>query len=79
MQTSLHLHKKSKEVCIKTRSLAASLLVMHKPRNSVTTVKWSAHVHGHQHGVAVTWYKIHHAGEQTTHWDIQNNENANLS
>ena len=25
------------------------------------------------------WYKIHHAGEQATHWDIQNKENANLS
>ena len=21
--------------------------------------------------LAVTWYKIHHAGEQATHWDIQ--------
>ena len=29
--------------------------------------------------LAVTWYKIHHAGEQATHWDIQNKENANLS
>ena len=29
--------------------------------------------------LAVTWYKIHHAGEQTTHWDIHNKENANLS
>ena len=29
--------------------------------------------------LAVTWYKIRHAGEQTTHWDIQNKENANLS
>ena len=28
---------------------------------------------------AVTWYKIRHAGEQATHWDIQNKENANLS
>ena len=22
--------------------------------------------------LAVTWYKIHHAGEQAVHWDIQN-------
>ena len=29
--------------------------------------------------LAVTWYKIHHAGEQATHWNIQNKENANLS
>ena len=29
--------------------------------------------------LAVTWYKIRHAGEQATHWDIQNKENANLS
>ena len=29
--------------------------------------------------LAVTWYKIHHAGEQAPHWDIQNKENANLS
>ena len=29
--------------------------------------------------LAVTWYKIHHAGEQATHWDIQNKENAHLS
>ena len=29
--------------------------------------------------LAVTWYKICHAGEQATHWDIQNKENANLS
>ena len=29
--------------------------------------------------LAVTWYKTHHAGEQTTHWDIHNKENANLS
>ena len=29
--------------------------------------------------LAVTWYKIHHAGEQATHWYIQNKENANLS
>ena len=29
--------------------------------------------------LAVTWYKIHHAGEQATHWDIQNKENANLA
>ena len=29
--------------------------------------------------LAVTGYKIHHAGEQATHWDIQNKENANLS
>ena len=29
--------------------------------------------------LAVTWYKIHQAGEQATHWDIQNKENANLS
>ena len=29
--------------------------------------------------LAVTWYKIHHAGEQATHWDMQNKENANLS
>ena len=27
----------------------------------------------------ITWYKIHHAGEQATHCDIQNKENANLS
>ena len=27
----------------------------------------------------ITWYRIHHAGEQATHWDIQNKENANLS
>ena len=26
--------------------------------------------------LAVTWYKIRHAGEQATHWDIQNKENA---
>ena len=25
----------------------------------------------------IAWYKIHHAGEQATHWDIQNKENAN--
>ena len=29
--------------------------------------------------LAVTWYKIHHAGEQATHWDNQTKENANLS
>ena len=29
--------------------------------------------------LAVTWYKIRHAGEQAPHWDIQNKENANLS
>ena len=29
--------------------------------------------------LAVTWYKIYHAGEQATHWDIHNKENANLS
>ena len=29
--------------------------------------------------LAVTWYKIHHAGERATHWDIQNKENSNLS
>ena len=29
--------------------------------------------------LAVTWYKIRHAGEQATHWDVQNKENANLS
>ena len=29
--------------------------------------------------LAVTWYKIHHAGEQATHWDVQNKENGNLS
>ena len=29
--------------------------------------------------LAVTWYKIHHAGEQSPHWDIQNKETANLS
>ena len=29
--------------------------------------------------LAVTWYKIHHAGEQATHWDIEDKENANLS
>ena len=29
--------------------------------------------------LAVTWYKIRHAGEQATHWDIQNKANANLS
>ena len=29
--------------------------------------------------LAVTWYKIHHAGEQATHWDIHNKENVNLS
>ena len=28
--------------------------------------------------LAVTWYKIRHAGEQATHWDVQNKENANL-
>ena len=28
---------------------------------------------------AVPWYKFRHAGEQATHWDIQNKENANLS
>ena len=22
--------------------------------------------------LTVTWYKIHHAGKQATHWDIQN-------
>ena len=22
----------------------------------------------------ITWYKIHHAGEQATHWDIQNKD-----
>ena len=26
--------------------------------------------------LAVTWYKIHHAGEQATHWDIQKKENC---
>ena len=39
MLTSLHLHKKSKEVCIKTRSPAAAS--SHKPGYSVITVKWS--------------------------------------
>ena len=29
--------------------------------------------------LAVTWYKIRHAGEQAVHWDIHNKENANLS
>ena len=29
--------------------------------------------------LAVTWYKIHHAGEQAPQWDIHNKENANLS
>ena len=29
--------------------------------------------------LAVTWYKIRHAGEQAMHWDIQNKENVNLS
>ena len=29
--------------------------------------------------LAVTWYKMRHAGEQATHWDIKNKENANLS
>ena len=29
--------------------------------------------------LAVTWYKIRHAGEQATQWDIHNKENANLS
>ena len=29
--------------------------------------------------LVVTWYKIYHAGEQATHWDIKNKENANLS
>ena len=24
--------------------------------------------------LAVTWYKIHHAREQATHWDAQNKE-----
>ena len=27
--------------------------------------------------LTVTWYKIRHAGEQATHWDVQNKENAN--
>ena len=26
--------------------------------------------------LTVTWYKIHHAGEQVTHWDILNKENS---
>ena len=37
MLTSLHLHKKSKEVCIKTRS-PGSLASSHKPGNSAATV-----------------------------------------
>ena len=28
--------------------------------------------------LAVTWYKIHHAGEQATHWDIQNKDEVAL-
>ena len=28
--------------------------------------------------LAVTWYNIYHAGEQATHWDIKNKENANF-
>ena len=29
--------------------------------------------------LTVTWYKIRHAGEQATHWDIQNKENSSLT
>ena len=29
--------------------------------------------------LTVTWYKLHLAGEQATHWDIQNKRNSNLS
>ena len=29
--------------------------------------------------LTVTWYKIRHAREQATHWDIQNKENSNLT
>ena len=28
--------------------------------------------------LTVTWYKIHHVGEQATHWDIQNKENSSV-
>ena len=27
----------------------------------------------------ITWYKNRHAGEQTTHWDIQKQKNIKLS
>ena len=39
MLTSLHLHKKSKELCIKTKSQAASLPFI--GRVTEPTVKWS--------------------------------------
>ena len=26
--------------------------------------------------LTVTWYKIHHTGEQATHWDTQNKETS---
>ena len=29
--------------------------------------------------LTVTWYKIRHAGDQTTHLDIQNKENSSLT
>ena len=29
--------------------------------------------------LTVTWYRICHAGEQATHWDIQNKENSSLT
>ena len=29
--------------------------------------------------LTVTWYKVHHAGEQVAHWDIQNKENLSLT
>ena len=42
MLTSLHLHKKSKEVCIfKTRSPAASLPAISQVTQPQVTVKWS--------------------------------------
>ena len=29
--------------------------------------------------LTVIWYKIHHAGEQAMHWDIQNKENSHVT
>ena len=45
------------------------------PRNHYRTLESSYSMDPLQ----LAWYKLHHAGEQVTHWDIQNKENAILS
>ena len=67
-----------KITCISVQYKTRFLETLHNQANTVVSVSSFPPLfdvllcNGPSLQLTVTWYKIHHAGTQATHWDIQN-------